>query len=96
MGLPESVHHLHRLHLEGRRAVLGEHGAQSVEHHLGFGQISGRALDENVPGVHGYLQTGAIQSAAGPHPPPPPGYSPCKPSKHFRPMLSSTHLFIIG
>ena len=51
LRLPEGVDDLDRLHLKGLLAVLGKHAADGVEHHLGLGQVSGCALDEDVPGV---------------------------------------------
>mmetsp|Transcript_17156 Transcript_17156/g.27056 ORF Transcript_17156/g.27056 Transcript_17156/m.27056 type:complete len:665 (+) Transcript_17156:249-2243(+) len=59
-GLPQHrrarpVLHVHRLHGEGGRAVLGEHGDHGVQHDVGLGEVRGRALDEHIPGVKGDL-----------------------------------------
>lgn len=62
MAGSKGINNFHRLHFKWRTAVLGEHGADSVEHNLCLGQVCGSALDEDVLGIDCYLQQNSGRS----------------------------------
>ena len=51
----KGVDDLDRLHLKGGAAVLAEHGADGVQHYLGFCQVSSSDLDEHILGIQADL-----------------------------------------